>query len=453
MVNGIIKKGTIVNKNDAIIGKVLKLTKAGDDNFQYADRSVIYKDEETAIVHNVIIDRNEEDERFCKVVLRKLRPVTTGDKFCLTSDHEVLTSSGWKNIKDITTDDIVATLDPSTHNVVWDHPIEVFNFEHNDKVYHVKNTNIELITTLNHKMYFREKNSEYMLDEAQNIMGEKVYYKKNGFNTKDDLEIFKLPRFIYCDKNGKLIKNYESRDLDMNLWLVFLGIYMAEGWTDFHNNVRIAVHKDRVKNKLVNILSKLNITYKVYKNNEDYFYINDRQIFGYVKQFGKSYDKFLPDWALQLSKNQSKLLLDSMLLGDGYYDPNKGSYEYYTGSKKLADDVQILAFNSEQSANIVIKKIAGEVLEIKGQETKRNTNQYRVYISKYSLNLEPLIGGKRTEEYLEDYNDNVYCITVPNHIFMTRYNDKYCWTGNSARSGLKTSGPEKVISNNRLVSL
>jgi DNA-directed RNA polymerase beta subunit len=42
---------------------------------------VIYQEEEPAIVSNVIIDRNEEDERFCKVVLRKLRVSTIGDKF------------------------------------------------------------------------------------------------------------------------------------------------------------------------------------------------------------------------------------------------------------------------------------------------------------------------------------------------------------------------------------
>ena len=82
--NGIISKGVTVRKNDAIIGKILKITKTNDDandTYKFADRSIIYKDEEPAIVHNVIVDRNEDDEQFCKVILRKLRPVTIGDKF------------------------------------------------------------------------------------------------------------------------------------------------------------------------------------------------------------------------------------------------------------------------------------------------------------------------------------------------------------------------------------
>lgn len=86
--NGIIKVGTVVHKNDAIIGKIMKTSKGTDENFQFVDRSVIYKEDECALVHDVIIDRNEEDERFCKVVLRKLREVENGDKFSSRSGQK-----------------------------------------------------------------------------------------------------------------------------------------------------------------------------------------------------------------------------------------------------------------------------------------------------------------------------------------------------------------------------
>ncbi len=77
---GIVTKGMIIKKDDVIIGKVYKNIKS-DDEYQYDDRSVIYKDEEEAIVHRIIIDRDEDDEQFCRVVLRKVRPITIGDKF------------------------------------------------------------------------------------------------------------------------------------------------------------------------------------------------------------------------------------------------------------------------------------------------------------------------------------------------------------------------------------
>ena len=81
LTDGIIGRGTKINKGDAIIGKYMKVPKTVDKDMTMSDRSVIYKENEEAIVHNVIVNRNEDDERFCKVAVRKVRPVAIGDKF------------------------------------------------------------------------------------------------------------------------------------------------------------------------------------------------------------------------------------------------------------------------------------------------------------------------------------------------------------------------------------
>ena len=41
----------------------------------------MYSENETAIVHKVINERNEDGKKFIKVALRKLRGVVIGDKF------------------------------------------------------------------------------------------------------------------------------------------------------------------------------------------------------------------------------------------------------------------------------------------------------------------------------------------------------------------------------------
>jgi len=86
--DGIITHGTKVNKGDAIIGKYMKVSKTADNDLTMSDRSVIYKENEEAVVHNVIVDRNEDDERFCKVSVRKVRPVAIGDKFSSRSGQK-----------------------------------------------------------------------------------------------------------------------------------------------------------------------------------------------------------------------------------------------------------------------------------------------------------------------------------------------------------------------------
>jgi DNA-directed RNA polymerase II subunit RPB2 len=79
--DGVIKKGTHIEKGDAVIGKYVRINKNTTDDLPFSDRSTIYKEAEKAIVHNVIVNRNEDDERFCKVSIRKPRPVAVGDKF------------------------------------------------------------------------------------------------------------------------------------------------------------------------------------------------------------------------------------------------------------------------------------------------------------------------------------------------------------------------------------
>jgi len=81
LVNGVVQKGDHIYNDDVLIGRYMPIAKGKDEKFVYTDRSIVYKEDEEAIVHNVIVDRNEDDARFCKVSLRKIRPVAVGDKF------------------------------------------------------------------------------------------------------------------------------------------------------------------------------------------------------------------------------------------------------------------------------------------------------------------------------------------------------------------------------------
>jgi replicative DNA helicase Mcm len=282
-------------------------------------------------------------------------------------------------------------------------------------------------------MYVRSRNNQqYSLKEAQSIMNTKVNYKKWGRNPILDIPTFTLP--TYTIQRGNAIEIRNQVTLNMNDWLEFLGIYLSEGCIN-ENSVQISAHKQRVKSKLITLCNTLHFNYKNSIRNPNYIYIHDCQLASYLCQFGKSYNKFLPDYVLKLSANQAELLLNGLLLGDGYFDNRRGSWEFYTGSRKLADGAQILAILSGQSARITEKNQAGEVVIINGIQTIRNSIQYRVYITQYKPSMEPLVGGNGTSESLINYNNKVYCIEVPNHIFMVRRAYKHVWTGNSSRAG------------------
>lgn len=433
LVNGMVPVGTYVENGDIIIGKIGKLNKSDQyDNFKFYDKSIVYKYDEPAYVWEVIKGRNQEDNLFCKIVFRSVRKVAIGDKFCLTEDHEVLTSTGWKFINTISTKDSIAILDNNT--IKYENPSEMNEFDHNGKLYNVESRQMDITCTLNHKLYIKtHKNSKFELVKANEMIDKDYWCKKNANNDYKDINEFILPEFIH---ENKKYYNKKERLLNMNLWLEFFGIYISEGHIDNSNMVRISAHKERIMSKLVEILPKLNIeyiVYDVYEKEKNYVYLKgDLQISNYLKSFGKGIYKYLPEFVWNLSQNQCRILLNSLILGDGYTKGN--SCEYYTGSKQLANDFQKLCIHSGYSGKISVKK---EKDEIKENSTIRNTNQYRISVIKHYNYLEPKISNKTSSTKIELINMNckVYCPTVSTGIFMVRKNGKTYWTGNSSRSG------------------
>lgn len=77
---GVPKKYTIIEKNDIIIGKFVKISKP-DSNYKYIDRSKVYRHDEPAIVIGSVKGRNQEGKQFVKVHLMIIRSCDIGDKF------------------------------------------------------------------------------------------------------------------------------------------------------------------------------------------------------------------------------------------------------------------------------------------------------------------------------------------------------------------------------------
>jgi len=87
--DGVIYVGAKIEKGDVLIGKVQNIAHSKQaKDFIFKDMSVVYKEDEIGIVHDVIRGHNEDDKEFCKVVIRKPRPVAIGDKFSARSGQK-----------------------------------------------------------------------------------------------------------------------------------------------------------------------------------------------------------------------------------------------------------------------------------------------------------------------------------------------------------------------------
>lgn len=188
----------------------MKITKNADDDFQYADRSIIYKEEEPAIVFNVIVDRNEEDERFCKVVIRKLRPVQNGDKFSVKGTSQVMTNVGWLPIREVNKlIHKVATL-TQDGNLDYVTPSGLSCYGYKDYMYSLKNNDLEVFVTKNHKLYVKPHDAKkFELKTTEKVFGKKVNFKKWAPNVSN-----RIPQYKTIDDRGKNVSFYMDTFLE-----------------------------------------------------------------------------------------------------------------------------------------------------------------------------------------------------------------------------------------------
>lgn len=433
LTNGIIKENTKINKGDAIIGKYMKLPKSPDKNINMSDRSVIYKELEPAVVHNVIVDRNEEDERFVKVAIRKIRPVVIGDKFSVKSTSQVLTDSGWKEIQHLNIiDDKVATL-KKDGSLDYVYPTGLSSYKYKGNMYKLITSNLNMCVTENHKLYVKkEGNYEYELLRTPEVFGQPVKFKRTAINSFPDQEIFTSRSY-----------NGSSKNYNMKAWLNLLGLYICNGYSTGYDNKHdyIAIKSiDSSNDNIVKHLNKLNIEYT--KIDESYIIYENKypDVFHELTNLTVDItDKKLPSYVWNLSADQSDIILNKIIDGFGII-LNKIILSWIPG-RKLANDILKLLLHSETSGVITQKMTS--IMKISDYNKKLASHELfciKIYNSDYArINY---TNRRHKIEKWEHYEGNVYCLEIPDthtHVYYSREDifSPACWTGNSSRAGQK----------------
>lgn len=148
---GIIKEGEYVDENTVIVGAYMMSTTGGTIN----DASTTPQVWTRGRVEKVVIMVNNMGLRLVKIRVVQDRIPELGDKFCLTDDHEVLTTDGWKNIKNITLQDKVLQRNRGSGKGEWVYPIELFEFDHNGELFTFESVSgtLKLCVTGDHRLW------------------------------------------------------------------------------------------------------------------------------------------------------------------------------------------------------------------------------------------------------------------------------------------------------------
>jgi len=416
---GFIPEETIIEENDVLIGKLTPIQPSATNNMKiYKDSSTLFRSGVQGVVDKVYTGiYNADGYEMYNVRIRNERVPRVGDKFCMAPGHEALTSTGWKFIEELTKEDKIATLKDGY--IKYENPIDVYKWDYSGDMFTINHSQVEMKVTADHEVYARTKEGKYALTKVNQLIKEPMWMLKNATNNNEKKDYFEI---------GTL--RFEMKD-----WLMLLGLYITEGCCEpTRKYVRIYIHKNRVKEPLEKILIKYNIPFN--HDQKSYrFVITNYQLYEYMNQFGFSCSKHLPKFVWDLDQENANILLDSLVLGDGY--ERSDMKEFFTSSKQLADDVQRLVTHCGLSANIRVKNLKGEKVIIKGINTIRSADHYRIGIIRYNEN-QPKISPKHIS--VDKYEGKVYCLEVSSHVFFMRYNGKVVLNGQCSRHGSSNLG-------------
>ena len=346
------------------------------------------------------------------------------DNGCFSDDTEVLSDNGWKLFDKLDSSDLVATVNDEGY-LEYHKPERYIKYHYKGKMFKSLNKKVDLLVTPNHDMYIRTAGQIRRKDTL-------------GFKK---VNVSKLPKIYQYKRDAKWVGidqqtiNINGLTFPTDVWLRFFGIWLAEGYTSkCYDNNRVGISQIQ-QDKLDIIEEWVKETGLEYGRYDNGIILRSRKdykpnniLHSYLKQFGKCNDKFIPKELKNLPPERLRVLLDAMILGDGWHRKQHSKYKlmgYGTTSKRLAGDVQEIAIKAGYCCNICLQKRP----IIKGLY---KNDCYFIYITSFTKPTMPY-DGKRSEPYhgWVDYDGFVYDVTVPNHTLLVRRNGKACWSGNS----------------------
>ena len=331
----------------------------------------------------------------------KLHPTVliTGNHDCFTGDHEVLTKNGWISLLDYINaehNDSVATFNANTQEISFQKPTSCIKKYYKGNLIHLKGKDVEQIVTPTHNIlhtYSARPNT---------------FYKKTADNIK-----LRTP----IPLNG-VVSNYIPNTYAQLLGFSFAdGSFVIKNKTNGSGRIQFHLKKERKISYLCSLLDNLNYSYTVRKQDDDTVYIN---IYSDLAKDILSFfngTKEIPISILNEDTNFHKSFISGYLEGDG--NKLKSNYWRFSSIDKNSIDILFtLGRLCGYSSKLNTKEIYGNY--------KNSKQQYHASLTDSNKVRNSLI----TEINEVEYDDYVYCLSVPNENLLIRYNDKIFISGN-----------------------
>ena len=369
---------------------------------------------------------------------------------CYRPEAMILTEYGWKHLYEIKEGENVLTLNTSTNEIEIQPVKNIVKYHKDGKMINIKGRCIDDVVTPDHGFpLFNRDNKFKKFVTAKELLETDVnahyYIPKTGtwigrndeFMVVPKMEEHELGKNIRHDLKEKYLQDLV---IPMDIFAKFMGIYLSEGShskkTNKSNKVNIHQKKEDICIEIQKMLEDWGIGFTVNtsKSGSKTFVISDMRLCKYVSQFGLCYNKFVPFELKQQSKEILKIFYDWFVMGDGRIRGDKRrknsnfSDDVFSTSKQLALDLNEIQLKIGYSGNLLEEKRDNDRL-IEGRLIK-GENSHPMYFTYRSL-TKGIYADKRFLQVKEvDYNGDVMCVEVDNHVWYVMDNGKCHWTKN-----------------------
>lgn len=360
----------------------------------------------------------------------------------LESETEFLTLSGWKKFDEVNENDLIGCFD-SNLEVRYLPIIEKTDQLYSGTIFTYEGRHSRFSITPNHKLFIQSFKAS-----DKSCRGDWFLIPAETFLSEGPSRTFQ----VRC-LNNPLEDNQEYSDEFIQL----LGFYISEGSATYYQNWRGKLDKTRPNKIRIsnvetgNLVEPMRNLMKIfdireYSHKRRYrdkieltWEIRDRSICKKLFEAGiGSFNKHLPEYVKTFSTRQFNILLDSLILGDGYTH-KKGHRIYYTFSYELARDLQteiILNGNFAQIYGVKTEYLQDSPSNFKPKSGELHRS-YQVFISKNTDNI-TTISKKRKKNsnwsFRSVVNERIVCFTTPTGTLITRNSEKIAFHGNSKNS-------------------
>jgi hypothetical protein len=345
--------------------------------------------------------------------------------WCYSDDTEVLTRRGWVNFDETKEDDEFATRAIGSGDFEWQRRTSSFKKHYTGDLLHIKGRSVDLRVTPHHRMLVCDRdgtNERVVLAEDLTKSGLKNIAIPVG-STWSGEEISEK-RFVLRDVNDGRERPVVMSGDD---YCAFMGMYLAEG--NLHHKGSIAIAQppdDRGSHDLYKTLMvKLFGDGVCYSGHQ--FEVCRTGLAQHLRQFGKAWEKFIPEEIKNATPRQIGIFFHYYYLGDGAAaaDNTKKTKQITTVSQKLAADLAEIAQKIGLATSCWTRD-AGERWVNDGN-TRRAIAGRPCYMVSFRKAKPATISSVMPVAY----DAPVLCVSVPNTFLYVRRNGKACWSGNT----------------------